>query len=63
VRGAVNFKTGQIVCSTNPDMTRRRWGKARGQRLGLPCKLTPHRRSEAIGRRDRGETFTDSARV
>src|SRR3981189_1919224 len=29
--------------------------KARGQSLGRPFKLTPHQRSEAIRRRDRGE--------
>jgi len=36
--------------------------KARGQSLGRPFKLTPHQRSEAIRRRDRGETLTDIAR-
>jgi hypothetical protein len=36
--------------------------KARGQSLGRPFKLTPHQRSEAIRRRDRGETLSDIAR-
>ena len=36
--------------------------KARGQSLGRPFKLTPHQRSEAIPRRDRGETLSDIAR-
>jgi DNA invertase Pin-like site-specific DNA recombinase len=37
--------------------------KARGQSLGRPFKLTPHQRSEAIRRRDRGESLTDIART
>src|SRR5271155_1982243 len=37
--------------------------KARGQSLGRPFKLTPHQRSEAIRRRDRGETLSDIART
>ena len=37
-------------------------GKAHGQSLGRPFKLTPHQRSEAIRRRDRGESLTDIAR-
>jgi DNA invertase Pin-like site-specific DNA recombinase len=36
--------------------------KARGQSLGRPFKLTPHQRSEAIRRRDRGESLGDIAR-
>src|ERR1700709_2875787 len=32
---------------------------ARGQSLGRPFKLTPHQRSEAIHRRDRGESLTE----
>jgi DNA invertase Pin-like site-specific DNA recombinase len=36
--------------------------KARGQSLGRPFKLTPHQRSEAIRRRDRGEPLSDIAR-
>jgi DNA invertase Pin-like site-specific DNA recombinase len=35
---------------------------ARGQSLGRPFKLTPHQRSEAIQRRDRGEPLGDIAR-
>src|SRR5271169_1428393 len=36
--------------------------KARGQSLGRPFKLTPHQRSEALRRRDRGEPLSDIAR-
>ena len=36
--------------------------KARGQSLGRPFKLTPHQRSAALRRRDRGETLTNIAR-
>jgi DNA invertase Pin-like site-specific DNA recombinase len=36
--------------------------KANGQSLGRPFKLTPHQRSEAVRRRDRGETLSDIAR-
>jgi DNA invertase Pin-like site-specific DNA recombinase len=36
--------------------------RARGQSLGRPFKLTPDQRSEAIRRRDRGETLSDIAR-
>ena len=36
--------------------------KAREQSLGRPFKLTPHQRSEAIRRGDRGETLSDIAR-
>jgi DNA invertase Pin-like site-specific DNA recombinase len=35
---------------------------ARRQSLGRPFKLTPHQRSEAIRRRDQGETLSDIAR-
>ena len=35
----------------------------RGQSMGRPFKLTVHQRSEAIRRRDRGETLTDIARI
>ena len=35
--------------------------KARGQSLGRPFKLTPHQRSAALCRRDRGETLTNIA--
>ncbi len=41
---------------------RRERAKARGQSLGRPFKLTPHQRSDAIRRRDRGETLSDIAR-
>jgi DNA invertase Pin-like site-specific DNA recombinase len=46
------------------DRTRegRERARARGQSLGRPFKLTPHQRSEAIRRRDRGETLSDIAR-
>jgi DNA invertase Pin-like site-specific DNA recombinase len=36
--------------------------KANGQSLGRPLKLTPHQRSGAIRRRDRGESLNDIAR-
>jgi DNA invertase Pin-like site-specific DNA recombinase len=36
--------------------------RARGQSLSRPFNLTPHRRSEAIRRGDRGETLSDIAR-
>jgi len=36
--------------------------KARGQSLGRPFKPTPHQRSAALRRRDRGETLTNIAR-
>jgi DNA invertase Pin-like site-specific DNA recombinase len=36
--------------------------EARGQSLGRPFKLTPHQRSAALFRRDRGETLTNIAR-
>jgi DNA invertase Pin-like site-specific DNA recombinase len=36
--------------------------KACGQGLGRPFKIAPHQRSEAIRRRDRGETLTGIAR-
>jgi DNA invertase Pin-like site-specific DNA recombinase len=35
--------------------------KARGQSLGRPFKLTPHQRSAALCRRDRGEILTNIA--
>ena len=41
---------------------REQQAKARGQSLGRPFKLTPHQRSEAIRRRDRGEPLSDIAR-
>jgi DNA invertase Pin-like site-specific DNA recombinase len=46
------------------DRTRegRERARARGQCLGRPFKLTPHQRSEAIRRRDWGETLSDIAR-
>ena len=36
--------------------------KPHGQSLGRPFKLTPHQRSAALRRRDRGETLTNIAR-
>src|SRR5258707_2095127 len=50
------------------DLIRARTGEgraravARGQRMGRPFKLTAHQRSEAIRRRDRGESLTEIAR-
>jgi DNA invertase Pin-like site-specific DNA recombinase len=38
--------------------------KARGVKMGRPCKLTPHQQRVAIRRRDRGnETLADIART
>jgi CENP-B N-terminal DNA-binding domain len=45
------------------DLIRARTGEgraravARGQRMGRPPKLTPHRKREAIKRRDRGDEY------
>jgi DNA invertase Pin-like site-specific DNA recombinase len=55
--------------SSKRDLIRTRTGegreraKARGQAAwAAPFKLTPHHRSEAICRHDRGEAFTEIAR-
>jgi DNA invertase Pin-like site-specific DNA recombinase len=57
--GLAEFERELIRAHTGEGRER---AKARGQSLGRPFKLTPHQRSEAIRRRDRGETLTDIAR-
>jgi DNA invertase Pin-like site-specific DNA recombinase len=57
--GLAEFERELIRARTGEGRAR---AKARGQSLGRPFKLTLHQRSEAIRRRDRGETLTDIAR-
>jgi DNA invertase Pin-like site-specific DNA recombinase len=57
--GLAEFERGLIRARTREGRER---AKARGQSLGRPFKLTPRQRSEAIRRRDRGETLSDIAR-
>src|ERR1700723_250261 len=57
--GLAEFERELIKSRTGEGRAR---AKARGQSLGRPFKLTPHQRSEAIRRRDRGESLTDIAR-
>jgi DNA invertase Pin-like site-specific DNA recombinase len=57
--GLAEFERELIRASTGEGRER---AKARGQSLGRPFKLTPHQRSEAIRRRDRGEPLSDIAR-
>jgi DNA invertase Pin-like site-specific DNA recombinase len=57
--GLAEFERELIRARTGDGRER---AKARGQSLGRPFKLTPHQRSEAIRRRDRGETLSDIAR-
>src|SRR6202790_330818 len=57
--GLAEFERELIRARTGEGRER---AKARGQSLGRPFKLTPHQRSEAIRRRDRGETLGDIAR-
>src|SRR6202790_1536501 len=57
--GLAEFERELIRARTGEGRAR---AKARGQSLGRPFKLTPHQRSEAIRRRDRGETLSDIAR-
>jgi DNA invertase Pin-like site-specific DNA recombinase len=49
--GLAEFEKELIRARTGEGRER---AKARGQSLGRPFKLTPHQRSEAIRRRDRG---------
>jgi DNA invertase Pin-like site-specific DNA recombinase len=58
--GLAEFERELIRARTGEGRER---AKARGQSLGRPFKLTPHQRSEAILRRDRGESLTDIART
>ena len=57
--GLAEFERELIRARTGEGRAR---AKARGQSLGRPFKLTPDQRSEAIRRRDRGETLSDIAR-
>jgi DNA invertase Pin-like site-specific DNA recombinase len=57
--GLAEFERELIRARTGEGRER---AKARGQSLGRPFKLTPHQRSEAIRRRDRGEPLGDIAR-
>ena len=57
--GLAEFERELIRARTGEGRERAR---VRGQSLGRPFKLTPHQRSEAIRRRDRGETLNDIAR-
>ena len=59
--GLAEFERELIRARTRTGEGRER-AKARGQSLGRPFKLTPHQRSEAIRRRDQGETLSDIAR-
>jgi len=57
--GLAEFERELIRARTGEGRER---AKARGESLGRPFKLTPHQRSEAVQRRDRGETLSDIAR-
>jgi DNA invertase Pin-like site-specific DNA recombinase len=57
--GLAEFERELIRARTGEGWER---AKARGQSLGRPFKLTPHQRSEAIRRPDRGEQLSDIAR-
>jgi len=56
--GLAEFERELIRARTGEGRER---AKARGQSLGRPFKLTPHQRSAALCRRDRGETLTNIA--
>jgi DNA invertase Pin-like site-specific DNA recombinase len=58
--GLAEFERDLIPARTGEGRER---AKERGQSLGRPFKLTPHQRSEAIRRRDRGESLSDIART
>jgi len=58
--GLAEFERELIRARTGEGRER---AKARGQSLGRPFKLTPHQRSEAIHRRDQGESLTEIART
>jgi DNA invertase Pin-like site-specific DNA recombinase len=57
--GLAEFERQLIRARTSEGRER---AKARGQSLGRRFKLTSHQRSEAIRRRDGGETLADIAR-
>jgi len=58
VGGLAEFERELIRARTSEGRER---AKANGQSLGRRFKLTSHQRSNAILRRDRGETLTDIA--
>ena len=57
--GLAEFERDLIRARTGEGRER---AKARGQKMGRPFKLTDHQKSEAIKRRDLGETLADIAR-
>ncbi len=58
--GLAEFERDLIRARTSEGRER---AKARGVKMGRPCKLTQHQQREAIRRRDRGnETLADIAR-
>ena len=59
-------RTGRVPAGSHPctHSEGRERAKARGVKMGRPCKLTPHQQREALRRRDRGnETLADIART
>ncbi len=59
--GLAEFERDLIRARTSEGRER---AKARGVKMGRPCKLTPHQQREALRRRDRGyETLADIART
>ncbi len=59
--GLAEFERDLIRARTSEGRER---AKARGVKMGRPCKLTPHQQREAIRRRDHeGETLADIART
>jgi len=58
--GLAEFERELIKSRTGEGRAR---AKAAGVHMGRPAKLTPHRRREAIARRDAGEALTDIART
>src|SRR5271166_278460 len=57
--GLAEFERDLIRARTGEGRER---AKARGVKMGRPFKLTDHQKSEAIKRRDQGETLADIAR-
>ena len=57
--GIAEFERELIKARTSDGRAR---AKARGVHMGRPPKLTPHQRTEAIARRNAGETLVDIAR-
>jgi DNA invertase Pin-like site-specific DNA recombinase len=57
--GLAEFERDLIRARTGEGRER---AKAREQSLGRPFKFTPHQRSDAIRRRDRGQALSDIAR-